>query len=911
MCTCGCCLGLTAVTPLQIYNRPGRSAIAYRAGTQPLFKRSMLAALSSSDHPALAALGSRADDDFSIALLDAWATVADVLTFYQERIANESYLQTATERLSLLEMGRLIGYELRPGVAASTHIAFTLDSGPGSPMQTTIDPGVKVQSIPGPNEKPQTFETVAGIQARVEWNALTPRLTRPQAIDRTTRQLYLAGTDTQLQVGDGILVVGQEREDDPGSEQWDFRVLESVQRDSDSGHTLIAWSEPLGAAAPHVVNPANLSPRLFALRQRAALFGHNAPDPLILHLDATSPLLDHGQWKNFVLDATKIDLDAVYTKVLAGSWAVLVSPTRRELCRVSQVTSLSDSRFALSGKFTRIVPDVLEHASSFGLRSTTVFAQSEQLELVERPVAEPVYGSHIALGQLAPELAPAQTLALSGKRQRLRLTLKARNLSLTSGSGATAPVLAGDSLEILAPPTIPAGGAATTAISPDDLVAALGGSVPQTIVWQLRDKNGFTGSLTAGSDQVALAKAEKDDDVVSELAFIDGAADAVSQDGSQTAIQLRDVLANCYDRETVRINANVASATHGETVPQEVLGAGDASQTYQRFTLKQPPLTYVSASTASGARSTLEVRVNDLLWQEAPSLYSQGPRDRVYVTHTSDDGKTTVEFGDGSNGARLPSGADNVRAKYRRGIGLEGVVKAGQLSQLMTRPLGVKDAINPEAATGAANPESPADARRNEPLTVLTLDRAVSLLDYEDFARAFGGVAKARASWSWDGLERRVFVVVAGPGGAAIPQDSDTFMNLVAALASAGDPFVSFSVKSYRAVTFRLVANVKVDEPTYVRTNVMAAVEAALRERFSFEARSFGQPVVLSDVIAAMQDVAGVVAVDVNKLYRGDAAPALNTRLTAAKTAPDAAGALQAAELLTLDPAPLGLGVMT
>ena len=45
-----------------------------------------------------ARLRTRDDDDFTIALLDAWATVADVLTFYQERIANESYLRTATER---------------------------------------------------------------------------------------------------------------------------------------------------------------------------------------------------------------------------------------------------------------------------------------------------------------------------------------------------------------------------------------------------------------------------------------------------------------------------------------------------------------------------------------------------------------------------------------------------------------------------------------------------------------------------------------------------------------------------------------------------------------------------------------------------------------------------------------------
>ena len=69
----------------------------------------------------LAALTTRAPDDPAIALLDAWAVVADVLTFYQERIANEGYLRTATERRSVLELARAIGYELSPGVAASVY----------------------------------------------------------------------------------------------------------------------------------------------------------------------------------------------------------------------------------------------------------------------------------------------------------------------------------------------------------------------------------------------------------------------------------------------------------------------------------------------------------------------------------------------------------------------------------------------------------------------------------------------------------------------------------------------------------------------------------------------------------------------------------------------------------------------
>jgi hypothetical protein len=92
---------------------------------------------------------------------------------------------------------------------------------------------------------------------------------------------------------------------------------------------------------------------------------------------------------------------------------------------------------------------------------------------------------------------------------------------------------------------------------------------------------------------------------------------------------------------------------------------------------------------------------------------------------------------------------------------------------------------------------------------------------------------------------------------------------------------------------------------------VLAAVESALRDKFSFDVRAFGQPVFLSEVIATVQAVSGVVAVDVNKLYRAGAVATLQNRLLAALPETLADGSLVAAELLTLDSAPLDeLGVM-
>jgi hypothetical protein len=93
-------------------------------------------------------LRSRASNDPAIAMLDAWATIADVLTFYQERIANEGYLRTAIERRSILELARLVGYFLRPGVASSVYLAYTLENGYCAPSPPDCAP-----SVPAPGEQ--------------------------------------------------------------------------------------------------------------------------------------------------------------------------------------------------------------------------------------------------------------------------------------------------------------------------------------------------------------------------------------------------------------------------------------------------------------------------------------------------------------------------------------------------------------------------------------------------------------------------------------------------------------------------------------------------------------------------------------------------------------------------------------
>ncbi|MGH2720630.1 MAG: putative baseplate assembly protein [Actinomycetota bacterium] len=918
---CGCCAGLDAETPVRIHNAAGRAAVAYRAGAYAAFKESLLARLSGSDVPALGRLTTREDGDLTIALLDALATALDVLTFYQERIANENFLRTATERRSILELARLIGYELAPGVAGSTRLAFTLQEVPGSPALAAgpveIPAGSRVQSVPGPGETAQTFETVEAVEARAEWNAIPVQASAPWSPGSGDREVWLSGLGLALQAGDAILLVGRERLEDPGSGRWDIRVATAVEEDEAGRRTRVVWQAGLGDVAV----ATGLGAQVFVFRRRAGLFGHNAPDPRLMSpRDTQLGTMTQGSgasltWKSdrFSIQGSTIDLDAAYPKVTPGSFFALVSnhtdphPSGLSgyvaLYRAGAVSYPSRTDFALTGKVTRIEPDTEEGLDDFRdrIRENVVLAEPEPLTVSETPLPHPLHGETVALARLAPGIEPGRALAVGGKRARIGLRLGTAGGTLQLDEGGTVAVGEGDCLRLAAAPERKTG-AAWTALTPAQFGGVLTAPGAATLRLRLIDRDGRTGALTIAASEVRLEPAQEEDEEVAEIAFVGDLPASVTHDRARTTLGLAAPLSHCYDRATARVNANVARATHGETVT-EILGGGDARVPNARFPLRQAPLTFVSAATPSGRLSTLAVRVNDLLWGETDRLYGRGPAERVYEVDVGADAEATVRFGDGIEGARPPSGDHNVRATYRKGLGAAGNVAAGRLSNLLSRPLGVTGVTNPEAAGGGEDPEQDARARANAPLTVRTLDRAVSIRDYADFARAFAGIAKAHAVWVPAGPARGIFVTVAGESGAAVLPGSDTYDHLLDALHRYGDPLLPIELATYRDARFRVRLSVRV-APDADPGVVLPAVDAALGESFGFEARAFGQGASLDEVAAAAQGVAGVEAVHVAELHRTDTpSPALVARLPAALPQASLTAAPLAAELLTLDAA--------
>jgi hypothetical protein len=922
--TCGCCD--PKVEEPSVENLPCQPALNYRIGTHSAFLHRMITRLSKQTLPdgenagqrPLSDLATRSDDDPAIALLDAWAVVGDVLDFYQERIANEGYLRTATERRSVLELARAIGYELRPGVAAETYLAFTMDDAESSPDETTIFAGTQVQSIPAKEgELPRTFETAQDFDAKVWWNKLRPQLTKFQTISLNAQKIYLKGTNLNLISGDRMLLV---QKDSAGKiSEVRRKVVRTVENDTDHGHTLVTFEsekcagislsksfakkaresvkvsankfqikqqsmKPISLGFSAVFNAANVdnllsanltesqfqavlnmsrwevkdvldyvkrkpvpvSPgevQVFAMRERTGIFGHNAP-----HFETLSQQAQNAfhPW------------DKPHWEIWKDSVKVSASLKRNKFGKAFAVSSpasyYQDADLYLERPISGIVEDswmVLERPGAY------------KAFKVDKDFEASLAGFGISAKVTGLELADKNGNPLGDSTTDKDPGFKVRK---------TTAYVKSEELEMAFLPVTDDLQAGDTELTLDGLVLGLQEDQPVALTGEQADAEGVERS---------------------EIKVLD----AITHSGRYTTLKFSEGLKYSYKRDMVTINANVVRATHGETVSDEALGSGDGSRINQGFKLKKPPLTYVSGATASGTESTLCLWVNGVEWQEVSSLYGLDGHALNYIVRINDDGDAIVVFGDGKNGARLPTGQENVVATYRSGIGSDGEVAADSLTLMKTRPFGVSGVTNPRAASGADDPESVDNARDNAPLTVLTLDRIVSLQDFEDFARAFAGIGKAQAVSMWNGETELVHITVADADGNEVGSTSDLYKNLQDAINGARDPLRSVEIGNFQPRYFDVNAKVLID-PAYEWEDMKSEIESALVDRFSFKGRAFGQPVTAAEVVNIIHDIEGIVAVDLEKLYvvdeNGEPLGALMSSLLPARAArpnPKRAGA--------------------
>lgn len=608
----------------------------------------------------------------------------------------------------------------------------------------------------------------------------------------------------------------------------------------------------------------------------------------------------------------ELPLDATYARIQPGSWVAIDRPNLTSQPgrtttfhvvvsqRTGSVATSTDTGFASKVTLLTLQPQFLSDSSNYNndinsaavLRGTVVYAQSELLDLTEEPLDTDVEKGSIDLANVYDGLEPGRWVIVSGTRT---------DISNVSGVTASELVMIGAVQQGAQPPLCN---------------SAWPFSIPPLQqVYYTTDANAYgdrlvVGQLAASWDQFvsvlappeqynqqycsqvelarnffATAYVPTKNEIKGDFAafaglLVDPTTFAPIQSGNLgeylargifafrvssqklfTTLALATPLSYSYDRSSLMIYGNVVDATHGQSTG-EVLGNGDASKAWLTFRLSQSPLTYVSAPTASGATSTLAVRVNELLWTELADFAEAGPTQKGYVTREDEAQKTRVTFGNGTLGARVPTGLTNVKATYRYGIGSVGNVNALQISQLATQPLGAQGVINPLPASGGVDADTIEQARANAPVSVTALDRLVSVRDYADFCRAYAGIGKASSVRLSDGRALIVHVTIAGADDSPIDTGSDLLNNLRTSLRRYGDPYQPVQVAVRRVRLIVMAATVAL-QPAYAWEDVAPNLRACVLALFAFDARDLGQTAFQSEAVAVLQGVTGVAWVNV------------------------------------------------
>lgn len=305
------------------------------------------------------------------------------------------------------------------------------------------------------------------------------------------------------------------------------------------------------------------------------------------------------------------------------------------------------------------------------------------------------------------------------------------------------------------------------------------------------------------------------------------------------------------------IDSNVAStgtvrATEGQTIFENIgVSEGLASQEYL---LSQTPVIEGSLDVfmdeGSGALS---------VWQRVEHFIEWGPADRVFTIYTDSNNLVHVVFGDGVNG-KVPAALTVLQAGYRVGGGDVGNVGPSSITTLDGDVPGVLAVTNVLSASGGQDAETLDQIRVNAPASLLSLNRAVTLGDYESLALKVPGVAKAR---SVSAVYTSVVLYVAPLGGGLDASGSPTV--LTSARKQELLNYLNARKPAPTTITLADPAYVPLDislelvvAPQYNRRVIENEVRSALVSLLSYDNVAFGQRVTVGAVFSAVNTVLGV-----------------------------------------------------
>ncbi|MDH6243224.1 hypothetical protein [Mycobacterium sp. OTB74] len=846
-CPCG-----NPQDPQVVTNQPGLTTISDRVDDFTGFRRALLRSL-----PEEQALGPwrPVAGDLGLQFLEWWAYVADILTFYNERIAIESYLRTAQFPESIAGLVALLGYVPAPGLAATGVVgAIRTTKHPAEPV--VIPDGMQLSSTPTPGVTAQTFEAAAATfpgPSDVSATTLPNPNLDVRANDAGPASVLLAGKVNGVKAGDQLLLV--EKGWGGGNDNWAAVTIASTAPETDLNtgavNTRVKFTD---AAVWGTVKQSSILEQAVSGSIGGAIF--TKVDPLFMKMSSApshavslaSGSLSSKSLAMHSLAQSQIFSQTVFSNLSDVWWRGLVdfSVGQPESSGPKQATdyrllkpTAATSMWSLTGGSKVNPSKPVENAANpvqVNLSTTVRSIQSGDLVFFDgRSQPGSVLG-HVnktvdKQGQTDfPEKVspPAPDIIVIPYTQLTVETFDPGTLGgYASGDPVTVRYGYRDVGTVLPNAPLPLTALPTAVQVPDGFTLPLG--VSQAL---LEDATGV-GTIV----QVAPNPTQ---DGTTQLTL---SPLPPAQSTFNPALQV-----------PLRLLFDVVSVSRGITVSHEVLGNGNAAVPNQRFTLQKSPLTYLAGG--AGWAPALWVYVDGILWTEVPTLYNQPPRAQVYVVERSPDQKATIRFGDGVNGSRLTSGTGNVAAKYRYGSGAASP-PAGRLTTMLSRQPNLASIHNPVPVSGGKDPQRPEDVKANAPASVFTFGRAISAIDYEVVAAQAAGVSRVKAYWTFDAAAQRTLVKL------YINDDAGGVANAASALAGSDDPNRPVAVAPAAQIDVSVSATLVVAADRVV-DDVVAAATAAFTDpdtgAFSPGAMGIGQWLYRSHVDAALS-VPGVVAV--------------------------------------------------
>ncbi|MEU5977657.1 putative baseplate assembly protein [Streptomyces sp. NPDC047315] len=284
------------------------------------------------------------------------------------------------------------------------------------------------------------------------------------------------------------------------------------------------------------------------------------------------------------------------------------------------------------------------------------------------------------------------------------------------------------------------------------------------------------------------------------------------------------------------------------------------------------------------ALPAVRITDGDTSWAPRRDLLSSGPRDRHVVGELADDGRLALRFGDGRHGGRPRPGA-RLEVHYRLGGGPAGNVGAEAINHLVLHrdddasdvgePMPVAGVRNPLPAVGGVEPEPIEQVRQLAPLDLKrTQLRAVTAEDYAALAAGLPGVQRAAAEIRWTGSVQEAHVAVDALGvGDPPPELLDSVAYALEGCRRIGHDLI---VGPARSVPLDIAIAVCA-APGHQHGQILAELYGLLGSgrlsggRLGFfhpDALTFGEPVRLSRLVAVAAGVPGVESVTVTRLGR-------------------------------------------